>query len=165
MGLVVSAHVVRDLITDGEYIAECIEQREHGRVAVALTLRARAQPYSIQIETSDNKLDGFFRALLNGQASTIGKNPAVTGGSQPVPGVEVDAMPADQPKRRRRPAKAAIQPEPALREENPSRAERRQSAMRQLVLVPQETGSKPAQPTHHVKRRARATPSPTAKSR
>jgi len=49
------------------------EQREHGRVAVALTLRARAQPYSIQIETSDNKLDGFFRALLNGQGSAPGK--------------------------------------------------------------------------------------------
>ena len=31
MGLVVSAHVVRDLIADGEYIVECIEQREHGR--------------------------------------------------------------------------------------------------------------------------------------
>jgi len=165
MGLVVSAHVVRDLIADGEYIVECIEQREHGRVAVALTLRARAQPYSIQIETSDNKLDGFFRALLNGQGSTIGKNPAVNVGSQPVPVVEVDAMPADQPKRRRRPAKAALQPEPALREENPSRAERRRSARRQLVLVPQETGSKPTQPANHVKRRARATPSPAAKSR
>jgi hypothetical protein len=123
MGLVVSAHVVRDLIGDGEYIVECIEQREHGRVMVALTLRARAQPYSIQIETSDNKLDGFFRAWLNGQGSTPGKNPAVNVGSQPVPVVEVDAMPADQPKRRRRPAKAAIQPEPALREENPSRAD------------------------------------------
>jgi hypothetical protein len=165
MGLVVSAHVVRDLIGDGEYIVECIEQREHGRVAVALTLRARAQPYSIQIETSDNKLDGFFRALLNGQGSTTGKNPVVNVGSQPVPVVEVDAMPADQPKRRRRPAKAAIQPEPALREEKPSRAERRPSARRRFVLVPQETGSTPTQPANHVKRRTRATPSPAAKSR
>src|SRR5918996_5624300 len=105
MGLVVSAQVVRDLISDGEYIVECIEQREHGRVAVTLTLRARAQPYAIQIETSDNKLDGFFRALLHGQGSTRGQNPAVTGGSQPVPVVEGDTMPADQPQRRRRPAK------------------------------------------------------------
>jgi hypothetical protein len=165
MGLVVSAHVVRDLIDDGEYIVECIEQREHGRVAVALTLRARAQPYSIQIETSDSKLNGFFRALLNGQGSTTGKNPAVNVGSQPVPVVEVDAMPADQPKRRRRPAQAAIQPEPALSEGQPSRAERRRSALRSLVLVPQETGSKPAQPANPGKRRARATPSPAAKNR
>jgi hypothetical protein len=165
MGLVVSAHVVRDLITDGEYIVECIEQREHGRVAVALTLRARAQPYAIQIDTSDNKLDGFFRALLNGQGSTTGKNPVVHVGGQPVPGGEVDAMPADQPKRRRRPAKAAIQSEPALSEENPSRAGRRRSALRQLVLVPEETGSKPTQPANPGKRRARATPSPAAKNR
>jgi hypothetical protein len=165
MGLVVSAHVVRDLIGDGEYIVECLEQREHGRVAVTLTLRAHAQPYSIQIETSDNKLDGFFRALLNGQGSTTGKNPAVKVGSQPVPVVEVDAMPADQPKRRRRPAKATIQPEPALSAEKPSRAERRRSATRQLVLVPQETGSNPTQPANHVTRRARATPSPSAKNR
>ena len=165
MGLVVSAHVVRDLIGDGEYTVECLEQREHGRVVIALTLRARAQPYAIQIETSDNKLDGFFRALLNGQGSTPGKHPVVNVGSQPVPVVEVDAMPADQPKRRRRPAKAAIQPEPALREEKPSRAEHRRSTRRQLALVPQETGSKPAQPANHVKRRARLTPSPAAKSR
>jgi hypothetical protein len=165
MGLVVSAYVVRDLIGDGEYIVECIEQREHGRVAVALTLRARAQPYSIQIETSDNKLDGFFRALLNGQGSTPGKNPAVNVGSHPVPVVEVDAMPADQPERRRRPAQAAIQSEAALREEKPLRAERRRSALRQLVLVPEETGSKPAQPVNPGKRRARATPSPAATNR
>jgi hypothetical protein len=165
MGLVVSAHVVRELIADGEYIVECLEQREHGRVAVTLTLRARAQPYAIQIETSDHKLDGLFRALLNGQGSTTGKHPAVHVGSQPVPVVEVDAMPADQPQRRRRPAKAAIQPEPALREEKPSRAERRRSAMRQLVLMPQETGSKPTQPANRVKRRARVTPSPAAKRR
>jgi hypothetical protein len=165
MGLVVSAHVVRDLIADGEYIVECIEQREHGRVAVALTLRARAQPYSIQIETSDNKLDGFFRALLNGQGSTPDKNPVVNVGGQPVPVVEVDAMPADQPERRRRPAKAAIQSEPALSEEKPSRAERRRSALRQHVLVPQETDSKRTQPANPGKRRARATPSPAAKNR
>ena len=165
MGLVVSARVVRDLIADGEYIVECLEQREHGRVMVALTLRARAQPYAIQIETSDHKLDGFFRAWLNGQGSTPAQNPVVNVGSQPVPVVEVDALPADQPQRRRRPAKAAIQPEPALREGKPSRAERTRSALRQLVLVPQETGSKPAQPVNPGKRRARATPSPAAKNR
>src|SRR5262245_42603007 len=134
MGLVVSAHVVRDLIGDGEYIVECIEQREHGRVAVTLTLRARAQPYSIQIETSDNKLHGFFRALLDGHGLTTGKNAGVNVGSQPVPVAEVDAMPAHQPERRRRPPKAALQSGPALSEEKPSRAERRQSALRQLVL-------------------------------
>jgi hypothetical protein len=165
MGLVVSAHVVRDLIGDGEYIVECIEQREHGRVAVTLTLRARAQPYSIQIETSDNKLHGFFRALLEGQGSTTGKNAGVNVGSQPVPVAEVDAMPADQPERRRRPPKAALQSGPALSEEKPSRAKRRRSALRQLVLVPQETGSKRTQPANPGKRRARATPSPAAKNR
>jgi hypothetical protein len=113
MGLVVSGHVVRDLIADGEYIVECIEQREHGRVAVTLTLRARTQPYSIQIETSDNKLDGFLRALLNSKDSTIHKKPSMKGGSLPLPVVEVDTMPANQPKRRQRPAKAPIQPGPA----------------------------------------------------
>jgi hypothetical protein len=113
MGLVVSGQVVRDLIADGEYTVECIEQREHGRVAVTLTLRARTQPYSIQIETSGNKLDGFFRALLNEKGSTIRKNPSVKLGGLPIPAVEVDTMPADQPKRRQRPARAAIQPEPA----------------------------------------------------
>ena len=30
MGLVVSAHVVRDLFADGEYLVECIEQRGTG---------------------------------------------------------------------------------------------------------------------------------------
>jgi hypothetical protein len=165
MGLVVSAQVVRDLMSDGEYLVEYIVQREHGLVAVMLTLRARAQPYSIQIQTSDNKLDGFFRALLNGKGSTTGKNPVGKVGSQPVPVIEVDAMAADQPKRRRRPAKAAIQPEPALSEEKPSRAEQRRSAIRQLALVPQETGSKPTQPANQVKRHAGATPSPSAKNR
>jgi hypothetical protein len=129
MGLVVPGQVVRDLVADGEYIVECIEQREHGRIAVTLTLRARTQPYSIQIETSDNKLDGFFRALLNGKGSTTHKNPAVKVESLPIPVVECDTMPADQPKRRRRPAKAAIQPEPAFSEQKPSRAERRRSAI------------------------------------
>jgi hypothetical protein len=108
-------------------------------VAVTLMLRARAQPYSIQIETSDNKLDGFFRALLNGRGLTISKNPAVRVGNQPIPVVEVDAMPADQPKRRRRPTKAAIQPEPALSQEKSSRAERRRSAVRQFGPVPPES--------------------------
>jgi hypothetical protein len=153
------------LIDDGEYIVECIEQREHGRVAVALTLRTRAQPYSIQIETSDSKLNGFFRALLNGKGSITGKNPAENVGSQPVPVVEVDAMPADQPKRRRRPAQAAIQPEPAFSQEKSSRAEQRRSAIQQFVLVPQEKGSKSTLPANQGKRRARVTSSLSAKSR
>ena len=64
MGLVVSAQIIRELIADGEYLVECIEQRERGKVAVAFALRSRAQPYSIQIETMDNKLGGLFRALI-----------------------------------------------------------------------------------------------------
>ena len=106
--------------------------------------RGANEAATVQIETSDNKLDGLFRALLNGQGSTPGKHPVANVGIQPVPVVEVDAMPADQPKRRRRPAKAALQPEPALREEKPSRAEHRRSTRRQLALVPQrqaQTGS------------------------
>jgi hypothetical protein len=137
MGLVVSGQVVRDLIADGEYMVECIEQREHGRVAVTLMLRARAQPYSIQIETSDNKLDGFFRALLDGKGSTMRKNTSVKVGSLPMPVGDGDSTPADQPKRRRRPAGAAVQPKPASSGEKPSRAERRGSAIRQFGLVPQ----------------------------
>jgi hypothetical protein len=122
MGLVVSGQVVRDLIADGEYIVECIEQREHGRVAVTLMLRARAQPYSIQIETSDNKLDGLLRALLDGKGSTMRKSPSVKVGSLPMPVGEGGSTPVDRPKRRRRPAEAAVQPEPASIEEKPSRA-------------------------------------------
>jgi hypothetical protein len=128
MGLVVSGEVVRDLIADGEYSVESIEQREHGRVAVRLLLRTHAQPYSIQIETSDNRLEGFFRALLNGKGSTIGQNPAVKVGGQPTPVIEADAMPVDRPKRLRRPTKVAIQPGPALSGEKPPRAKRRRSA-------------------------------------
>jgi hypothetical protein len=139
MGLVVSGQVVRDLIADGEYMVECIEQREHGRVAVTLMLRARAQPYSIQIETSDNKLDELFRALLDGKGSAMRKNPSVKVGNLPMPVGDGDTTPADQPKRRRRPAEAAVQPKPASGEEKPSRAERRRSAIRQLGLVPQES--------------------------
>ena len=56
MGLVVVAQVIRELIADGEYLVECIEHRDRGKVAVAFALRSRAQPYSIQIETTDNKL-------------------------------------------------------------------------------------------------------------
>src|SRR4029450_11268965 len=65
MGLVVVAQVIRELIADGEYLVECIEHRDRGKVAVAFALRSRAQPYSIQIETTDNKLGGLFRSLLD----------------------------------------------------------------------------------------------------
>jgi hypothetical protein len=137
MGLVVSGQVVRDLITDGEYVVEYIEQREHGRVAVTLMLRARAQPYSVQIETSDNKVDELFRALLDGKSSTMRKNPSVKAGSLSIPVGEGGSTPTDRPKRRRRPAEATIQPEPAFNEEKPSRAEHRRSAIRHFGLVPQ----------------------------
>ena len=73
MGLVVLAQVIRELIADGEYLVECIEHRDHGKVAVAFALRSRAQPYSIQIETTDNKLGGLFRALLDEEPSRTGK--------------------------------------------------------------------------------------------
>jgi hypothetical protein len=73
MGLVVVAQVIRELIADGEYLVECIEHRDHGKVAVAFALRSRAQPYSIQIETTDNKLGGLFRALLDEEPAGVGK--------------------------------------------------------------------------------------------
>src|SRR5919108_2519025 len=88
MGLVVSAQVIRALITDGEYLVECIEQREHGKVSVTLVQRSRAQPYSIQIETTDDKLEGLFRALLDDKPARSPKPALMKVGSQPVPVVE-----------------------------------------------------------------------------
>lgn len=157
MGLIVSAQAVRDLISEGDYVVECIEQREHGRVGVTLALRSRAQPYTIHIETGDNKLTGLFRALLNGKDSGKKGKPVIMAGNQPVPVVQVDAMPADQPKRRRR-AEGATQlkaPEPSSSVGPLTRAKRRQSAMRQLLLVPQDSSPRPAQPSERPKRRAR----------
>jgi hypothetical protein len=43
MGLVVVAQVIRELIADGEYLVECIEHRDRGKVAVAFVLRSRAR--------------------------------------------------------------------------------------------------------------------------
>src|SRR6266511_4268378 len=133
MGLFVSAQVIRDLIIDSDYIVECIEQRDHGRVAVTLALRSRAQPYTIQIETTDSRLEGLFRALINGQAPGAGKNAVVKVGSQPVPVIEVENVPADRPKGRRQRTSRAGQAVASHASEQSTRAERRRSAMRELV--------------------------------
>src|SRR5919198_452395 len=156
MGLFVSAQVIRDLIIDGDYLVECIEQRDHGRVAVALVLRSRAQPYIMQIETTDSRLEGLFRALINGQASSNGKNAVVKVGNQPVPVIEVENVPADQPKGRRRRAPRIGQTEASQAREQSTRAERRRSAMRELVAgadAPVTTTG----PTHLSRRRRRST--------
>jgi hypothetical protein len=103
MGLVVMAQVIRDLIADGEYLVECIEHRDRGKVAVAFALRSRTQPYGIQIETTDSKLAGLFRALLGEEPSRTGTPGGVKVGSQSVPIVEVDSLPLDGlPRRKRR---------------------------------------------------------------
>src|SRR5919202_5241416 len=98
MGMVVSAQEIRDLIIDDDYIVECIEQRDHGRVAVSLALRSRAQPYNIQIETTDSKLEGLFRALLSEKEARGEKSRLTKLGAQAVPFVEVASLPADAPK-------------------------------------------------------------------
>jgi hypothetical protein len=153
MGLVVSAQVIRALITDGEYLVECIEQREHGKVAVTLALRSRAQPYSIQIETTDNKLEGLFRALLNHKPAGAEKGASVKIGSQPVPVVEVNSLPADAAKGRRR-RKLGVNSADSVESPKPARpsASSRTSA-RQLVLVAQETPVKPTMTPMPAKRR------------
>ena len=172
MGLTVSAQVVRGLISEGEYIVECIEQREHGRVAVTLALRSRAEPYTIQVETGDSRLEGLFRALLNERGADSAKNPAMRGASQRIPVVQVDAMPTAQPRRRQRrsaekaaPLKTPEAPKPSGPEKPLTRAKRRRSAIRQLVLVPPDKPVRPLQAADGRRRRARATSSPTSKSR
>jgi hypothetical protein len=157
MGLFVSAQVIRDLIIDGDYLVECIEQRDHGRVAVALVLRSRAQPYIIQIETTDSRLEGLFRALINGQAPGNGKNAVVKVGNQPVPVIEVENVPADQPKGRRRRAPRIGQTEASQAREQSTRAERRRSAMRELVAAAADAPVTTAGPTHLSRRRRRST--------
>jgi hypothetical protein len=138
MGLVVSAQVIRELIADGEYLVECIEQREQGKVVVTLALRARAQPYSIQIETNDNKLEGLFRALLGEKdARSKGSGQARLGG-QVVPIVEVTALPADMPKKQRRRQPAAANADSTQSGDSASPKARRRGSMRQLVLMPQD---------------------------
>ena len=165
MGMVVSAQVIRDLIIDGDYIVECIEQRDHGRVAVTLALRSRAQPYTIQIETTDSKLEGLFRALLNGQGASNGKNAVVKVGDQPVPVIEVENIPADRPKERRRRTSGADQAESAPADEQSTRAERRRSAMRELVVAGVDAPLRTAGATNGSRRRRRATTSDNAERR
>lgn len=165
MGLFVSAQVIRDLIIDGDYIVECIEQRDHGRVAVTLALRSRAQPYTIQIETTDSRLEGLFRALINGQAPGDGKNAVVKVGSQPVPVVEVESVPADQPKGRRRRAPRTGQVEASQASEPSTQAERRRSAMRELVIAAQGAPVRTAATTSPSRRRRRATTSNNSENR
>lgn len=137
MSLVVSAEVIRELIIDGDYLLECLEQRERGSVLLTLALRSRAQPCSLQIETTDRKLERLFRALLPQDARRSGDKLAPRIGSQSVPVVEVDTMPADQPKPRRRRGQQAAQRPSQTAQEEPSRAERRRTALRQLTLVPE----------------------------
>jgi hypothetical protein len=155
MGLLVSAQVIRELIADGEYLVECIEQRERGKVAVALALRSRMQPYSIEIETVDSKLVGLFRALLGEQSSRVEKSAVVKLGSQPVPVVEVESLPADAPtarKRRKQPVNSAgIQAG-----EHTKSTPRVRSATGQLILVPQEVAHETAPPPTPPKRRRAA---------
>ena len=155
MGLVVSAQVIRELIADGEYIVECIEQRERGKVVVALALRSRVQPYSIEIETVDTKLGGLFRALLDEKFSPGEKAPVVKLGSQPVPVVEVENLPADAVKSRRR-RKQAVNNADLQAGEPTKPAPRVRSAAGQLVLVPQEAPNEPAPMPSPPKRRRTA---------
>jgi hypothetical protein len=143
MGLVVSARVIRELIADGEYVVECIEQRERGKVVVALALRSRMQPYSIEIETVDSKLGGLFRALLNDNSSRGEKSSGVKLGSQPVPVVEVESLPADASKSRKR-RRQAVNHADAQASEPTKPAPRRRRVAGQLVLVPQESPNESA---------------------
>jgi hypothetical protein len=142
MGLVVLSQVIRELIAEGEYLVECIEHREHGKVAVAFTLRSRAQPYSIQIETTDNKLGGLFRALLNEDPSRAGKPVVAKVGSQPVPVVEVDSLPRDAVKGRKRPKRSGNEADVSKPRTpiGPRKASARsRGSGQQLALVPQES--------------------------
>jgi hypothetical protein len=155
MGLVVSAQVIRELIADGDYLVECIEQRERGKVVVALALRSRVQPYSIEIETVDTKLGGLFRALLNEKSSHTEKPTRVKLGSQPVPIVEVESLPADAAKRRRRRKQDANHADAQVRAPTKP-APRGRSAAGQLVLVAQEASDEPAPMPSPPKRRRTA---------
>jgi hypothetical protein len=154
MGLVVSAQVLRELIIDGEYLVDCIEQRERGKIVVAFTQRSRTQPYSIQLETMDHKLAGLFRAL-SGEVRLRTENRALMKvGSQAIPVVEVDSIPADMPKergRRKRPSNGTAV-SPAVETTKPE--VRRRRAARQLILVPQEAPHAPAAKPTTSRRRA-----------
>jgi hypothetical protein len=140
MALVVLAQVIRELIADGEYLVECIEQREYGKVAVTLALRSRAQPYNIQIETTDSKLERLFRALLGDKEARSEKSRSTKLGAQPVPIVEVASLPADAPKRQRR-RRTALNHTDDTQPAEPSRPAVRRRSARQLVLMPQDAAS------------------------
>jgi hypothetical protein len=157
MGLVVPAQVIRELIAEGEYLIECIEQRERGKVAVALELRSRVQPYSIQIETTDNKLVGLFRALLDEKSSTTAEKPALVKlGSQLVPVVEIESVPADASKARRR-RKEGVNGADGPRPSQPTkRPVRGRSSARQLALVEPEATHDAAAASRPSKRRRAA---------
>jgi hypothetical protein len=159
MGLVVLAQVIRELIADGEYLVECIEHRDRGKVAVAFVLRSRAQPYSLQIETTDNKLGGLFRALLDEEPSRAGKAAVVKVGSQPVPIVEVESLPLDALKGRKRrkdgrhDANVSRSLAPIAPREPTARS---RGSGQQLALVPQEPPKEPAPVPKPSKRRQAA---------
>jgi hypothetical protein len=156
MGLVVLAQVIRELIADGEYLVECIEQRDHGKVAVAFALRSRAQPYSIQIETTDNKLGGLFRALLGEEPSRTGKPALVKVGSQPVPIVEVESLPTDASKGHKRRRRGGNNTDRSGSLEPMPPAARGRRSAQQLALVPQEPPKEPALVPRSSKRRRTA---------
>jgi hypothetical protein len=154
MGLVVSAQVIRELIADGEYLVECIEQRERGKIAVAFEMRSRMQPYSIQIETMDNKLGRLFHALSDEKSSRAEKAAQVKIGNQPVPIVEVNSLPADTSKNRSRGERRINDTNGSQASESTKPARRSRRSARQLMLVPQEAASEPAtMPTVSKRRR------------
>jgi hypothetical protein len=156
MGLVVLAQVIRELIAEGEYLVECIEHREHGKVAVAFALRARAQPYNVQIETTDNKLGGLFRALLDEEPSRAGKPALAKIGGQQVPVVEVDSLPADASKgrKRRKPGRNNADGMKSVEPMQPTTRSR--GSAQQLALVPQEARKEPVSVPRPSKRRRTA---------
>jgi hypothetical protein len=156
MGLVVLAQVIRELIADGEYLVECIEHRDRGKVAVAFALRSRAEPYSIQIETMDNKLGGLFRALLDEEPSRATKPALVKIGNQPVPVVEVDNVPADAAKGRRRRKQQGHNADGTKSAEPMKSTTRSRSSAQQLALVPQDPPKEPAPVSRPSKRRRTA---------
>jgi hypothetical protein len=156
MSLIVSAQVIRELMADGEYLVESIEQREYGKVAVAFVLRSRTQPYSIQIETLDNKLGALFRALLGDKPSRAEKAAAVKVGSQPVPVVQVGSLPADVSKSRKRRKQETSNGNGGQPKELTKPSARGRRSARQLVLVPQEAPDESAPMPRPSKRRRTA---------
>jgi hypothetical protein len=156
MGLMVSAHVLRELIVDGEYLVECIEQREHGKIALAFALRSRTQPYTIQIETMDKKLGGLFRVLSGEKPLDAGSRALVQVGSQPIPVVEVDSIPADASRGRGRRKRGINNADVSQAVETTKPAVRRRTSARQLTLVAQVAPNDPAMKLTPSKRRRTA---------